>query len=64
MTETDIPCSFKSEHVRIDSLMKIRLEKRYGEEEFPFRVLKEEYGIRAVRGPRGIPEALSLALKA
>ena len=64
VTQTDIPCSFRSEHVRIERLMKIRLEKRYGEEEFPFRVLKKEYGIRAVRGPRGIPEALSLALKA
>lgn len=64
VTETDLPCSFESEHVRIDSLMKIRLERRYGEEEFPFRVLKETYGIRAVRGPRGIPEALSRALKA
>ncbi|MBR7045383.1 MAG: MmcQ/YjbR family DNA-binding protein [Lachnospiraceae bacterium] len=63
VTETDIPCSIRSEKVRIDSLMKISLEKRYGEEEFPFRVLKDEYGIRAVRGPRGIPDALSRALK-
>lgn len=62
VTETDIPCSFRSEKVHIESLMKIRLKKRYGEGEFPFRVLKEEYGIRAVRGPRGIPDSLSRAL--
>lgn len=59
VTETDIPCSFRSEKVHIDSLMKIRLERRYGEGDFPLRVLKEEYGIRAVRGPRGIPDHLS-----
>lgn len=62
VTETDIPYSFRSEKVHIESLMKIRLERRYGEGDFPFRALKEEYGIRAVRGPRGIPEPLSRAL--
>ena len=37
--------------------------KKYKPDEFPFDVLKEEYGIFAVRGPRGIPHSLSEALK-
>jgi hypothetical protein len=43
--------------------MKIRLQKRYASDRFTFDVLKEEYGIYAVRGPRGIPNSLSAALK-
>ena len=43
--------------------MKIKLLKRYDPEEFTFDVLKDEYGIFAVRGPRGIPHSLSEALK-
>lgn len=32
-------------------------------EKFTFEVLSSEYGIYAVRGPRGIPNSLSEALK-
>ena len=42
---------------------KIRLQKRYAPDRFTFDTLKEEYGIYAVRGPRGIPNSLSAALK-
>jgi hypothetical protein len=44
-------------------LMKIRLLKRYAPEQFTFEVLKSEYGIYAIRGPRGVPNSLSSALK-
>ena len=63
VTETDIPCSFESGNVRIRSLMRIRLLKRYPRDQFTFDVLGEKYGIFAVRGPRGIPNSLSEALK-
>ena len=43
--------------------MKIRLLKRYAPEQFTFEVLKSEYGIYAIRGPRGVPNSLSSALK-
>ena len=43
--------------------MKVRLQKRYEPDGFSFEKLKEEYGIYAVRGPRGIPESLSEALR-
>ena len=43
--------------------MRIKLLKRYPPDRFPFEVLGKEYGIFAVRGPRGIPDTLSQALK-
>ena len=61
--ETGIPCDYEDGKLTVKALMKIRLTKRYRPEEFPFAILKEEYGIYAVRGPRGIPEPLSRDLK-
>lgn len=63
VTETDIPYDYHDDNLTITSLMKIRLQKRYDPEQFTFECLKEEYGIYAVRGPRGIPNSLSEALK-
>ncbi len=50
-------------HDKYKSLMKIKLLKGYEPNDFTFELLKEEYGIYAVRGPRGIPNSLSEALK-
>ena len=63
VTETDIPYDYSEKNLIITSLMKIKLKKRYSPEQFTFDVLKEEYGIYAIRGPRGIPNSLSDALK-
>ena len=63
MTETDIPYNYSDQNLTIKSLMKIKLMKRYDPKEFTFAVLKEEYGIYAIRGPRGIPNSLIEALK-
>jgi len=63
VTETDIPYRYEDENLTIKALMKIRLQKRYDRNLFTFETLKEEYGIYAVRGPRGIPNSLSAALK-
>ena len=63
VTETDIPWNFRREGLNINSLMGIRLLKRYDPKQFTFEVLNNEYGIFAVRGPRGIPHKLSEALK-
>lgn len=62
-TETDIPWQYADRNLTITALMKIRLQKRFAPDRFPFETLKEEYGIYAVRGPRGIPNSLSAALK-
>ncbi|MCR4704408.1 MAG: MmcQ/YjbR family DNA-binding protein [Saccharofermentans sp.] len=63
VTEVDIPYDYEDDNLRITALMKIRLLKRYKRDEFTFERLKSEYGIFAVRGPRGIPYSLSEALK-
>ncbi len=61
--ETGIPGDYKDGKLVIKALMKIKLFMRYKPEQFTFNILKEEYGIYAVRGPRGIPNSLSAALK-
>ena len=63
VTKTDIPFHFDNGELHISSVMKIKLLKRYDPNLFTFDVLGKEYGIFAVRGPRGIPESLSEALK-
>ena len=63
VTETDIPYQYEDRNLRISALMKIKLQRRYPYDLFTFDVLKEEYGIYAVRGPRGVPNSLSSALK-
>ena len=63
VSETDIPYQFHGGKVNIKAVMKIRLQKRYKPDRFTFERLKEEFGIFAVRGPRGIPNTLSEALK-
>ena len=63
VTETDIPCDYRRGVLTITALMRIRLLKRYKPSSFTFEKLKDEYGIFAVRGPRGIPHSLSEALK-
>ena len=62
VTETDIPYDYSDENLTIRALMKIKLQKRYDPERFTFKTLNEEFGIFAVRGPRGVPKALSDAL--
>ena len=59
VTETDIPYEYQSDDLTIKALMKIRLQRRYPPDRYTFEVLKKEYRIFAVRGPRGIPPALS-----
>ena len=62
VTETNIPYQYEDRNLTIKALMKIRLLKRYPPDRFTFEVLKSEYGIYAVRGPRGVPNSLSEAL--
>ncbi len=62
VTETDLPWHSKNTHVRIDALMRIRLTRRYPQEQYTFEELGRTYGIYAVRGPRGVPKKLSDAL--
>ena len=63
VTKTDIPYDYKGKELRITALMHLKLLKRYAPERFTFKTLNDEYGIFAVRGPRGVPHSLSEALK-
>lgn len=63
VTKTDISYDYSENGLTIKSLMKIKLLKGYEPNDFTFELLKEEYGIYAVRGRRGIPNSLSEALK-
>ena len=57
--EVDIPYNYQDKNLTITTVMKIRLLGRYDPERFTFQRLKKDYGIYAVRGPRGIPNSLS-----
>ena len=61
--QTDIPLGHDPGRLHIQALMKLRLTRRYPPERFPFSRLSAEYGVGAVRGPRGIPNALREALE-
>ena len=62
VTETGIPYHYQDKNLTITALMKIKLLKRYPPDQFTFERLKSEFGIYAVRGPRGIPNSLSAVL--
>ncbi|MBQ9828409.1 MAG: MmcQ/YjbR family DNA-binding protein, partial [Lachnospiraceae bacterium] len=63
VTETGIPREPSSRNPSLLTRMNLKLFKRYEPCRFTFKTLKEEYGIYAVRGPRGIPHSLSVALR-
>ncbi len=59
--ETGIPYNYKDKNLSIKQVMKIKLLKKYRQDEWTFKKLKE-FGIKAVRGPRSITNKLSKAL--
>ena len=56
--EVDIPYKYTDKNVSMKKVMKIKLLKRYAKDKFTFEKLNE-YGIKWVRGPRGITDELS-----
>jgi len=63
VTQTDIPFAYSDKNLSMTALMKIWLQKRFSREKFTFDKLKDKYGVSAIRGPRGVPHSLSVALK-
>ena len=59
--ETDIPYEYKDKNLSMSKIMKIKLLKRYKENEFTFSKLKE-LGVMAIRGPRSVTNKLSKEL--
>ncbi|MBQ1492795.1 MAG: MmcQ/YjbR family DNA-binding protein [Blautia sp.] len=62
VVKTQIPYEMKGEKVQISALMEIELLHTFQEDRFTLSVLRESYGVRYIRGPRGVPAALSQAL--
>lgn len=60
--EVDIPYKYDDENVHMKQVMKIELLHKFNKQQFNFAKLKE-YGVCAVRDPRGIPVHLSNAIK-
>ncbi len=63
VTETDIPYAYADENLTIKALMRLKLQRRYERDRFTFERLSNEFGVTAVRGPRGVPYGLSEELK-
>ena len=55
--KSDIPYEYKDKNVSMNALMQLRLLKRYKKDMYSFAWLNE-HGIKAVRGPRRLPEAV------
>ena len=62
VVEVDIPYDYQDKNLTITTLMKIKLLRRYDRRQYTFDRLKDDYGIYAVRGPRGVPNSLSYVL--
>ena len=60
--EVNIPYEYQSKDVSMHYVMKLKLKKKYKEDEFTLDKLKE-YGVKSIRGPRSIPAKLSKELK-
>ena len=56
--EVDIPYKYSDKNVSMKKVMKIKLLKRYEQDIFTFEKLNK-YGIKAIRGPRGLTDELS-----
>ena len=56
--EVDIPYKYTDKNVSMKKVMKIKLLKRYEQDIFTFEKLNK-YGIKAIRGPRGLTDELS-----
>ena len=56
--EVDIPYQYKDKNLSMSRIMKIQKIKEYPKDQYTFDVLND-YGIRAIRGPRSMPKELS-----
>ena len=62
VVECDIPYEYKDKNLTINTLMKIEILHRYERNNFTFDILKSEYDIFVIRGPRNVPHSLSCEL--
>ena len=62
VVENNIPYDYKDSNLIIQKVMKIKLLKEYKKDKFTFKKLNK-YGIKAIRGPRSVPDDLAKDLK-
>ena len=60
--EVNIPCDYDDGTLTMTRMMKIRLLHRFEDGELGLETLRE-YGVHAVRGPRGVPNRLHYKIK-
>ena len=60
--EADIPYKYDNGSYHIRKAVKLKLLHRFTKDDMPLSAMKE-LGVSAVRGPRGVPDTLSSALK-
>lgn len=58
VVEADIPYQYEDKNLTIHTVMKIKLLRKYEPGQFSFDRLKNDYGVYAIRGPRGVPNTL------
>lgn len=63
VTKTDIPYHYDQGGLHMDKVAELRLLRKYAKEQFPLERLAD-FGVRSVRGPRGLPDDLAAALRA
>lgn len=56
--EVNIPYEYKDKNLSINKIMRIKLLEKYDQNKYTFSKLNK-YGIKAVRGPRIMPQILS-----
>ena len=56
--EVNIPYDYNDSNLSMTKIMKLKLIKKYDKDKYTFEKLNE-YGIRAIRGPRFMPKKLS-----
>lgn len=59
--ETDIPYEYQDKNLSMSKVMKIKLLEKYDKNQYTFQKL-QEYGIKAIRGPKSMPKELSVKM--
>lgn len=58
VVEVNIPYEYRDSNLSMSKVMKIKLIKRFDKDKYTFQMLND-FGIKAIRGPRSMPKKLS-----
>jgi len=60
--EVNIPYEYEDKNLAMKKAMKLKLQRTFGKDAFPFDKLKK-YGVTSIRGPRSMPNELSTDIR-